>query len=39
MGVHTKQKLDQDWVELIKEAKKLGLTIEEVYAFLHKESK
>lgn len=39
MGVHTKEKLDEDWIELIKEAKKLGLTVEEVHAFLQEESK
>ncbi|MGA9288046.1 MAG: anti-repressor SinI family protein [Anaerobacillus sp.] len=39
MGVHTEEKLDQDWVELIKEAKDLGLGIEEIKAFLLEASK
>jgi len=27
--------LDQDWVKLLAEAKKLGITLEEVEAFFH----
>ena len=39
MGVHTREKLDREWVELIKEAKDLGLTLEEVSAFLQQKRK
>ncbi|MFD2706421.1 anti-repressor SinI family protein [Salibacterium lacus] len=32
------EKFDQEWVILMKEAKRTGLTTEEVKAFLNKES-
>lgn len=32
-------KLDAEWIELIKRAKKLGLTVEEVRVFINKTSK
>nr|WP_279325956.1 anti-repressor SinI family protein [Bacillus sp. FJAT-47783] len=31
----TYERLDQEWVRLIKEAKELGLTIEDIQHFLH----
>ncbi len=39
MGIHTEEMLDQEWVELIKEAKELGLGIKEIKAFLLEASK
>lgn len=33
-----KKELDPDWVELIKEAKRSGITIEEIRRFLKKAS-
>ncbi|WP_347548435.1 anti-repressor SinI family protein [Pseudalkalibacillus hwajinpoensis] len=37
MSVHTEDKLDQEWIELIKEAKELGLKIEEIQCFLRQQ--
>ncbi|MPQ23720.1 anti-repressor SinI family protein [Bacillus paralicheniformis] len=34
MNTQTKHKLDKDWVILMKEAKRLGLQIEDVKEFL-----
>lgn len=33
--VDNKQELDQEWIELIKEAKNLGLSLEEIRDFLY----
>ena len=38
MGVHTEEKLDDEWVELIKEAKELGIPISEIQSFLRHQS-
>ncbi|MCA0170453.1 anti-repressor SinI family protein [Bacillus sp. RAR_GA_16] len=38
MGVHTEKKLDDEWVELIKEAKELGISISEIQSFLRHQS-
>ncbi|WP_188455145.1 anti-repressor SinI family protein [Virgibacillus oceani] len=37
--IETKKELDTEWVELIKEAKELGITIEEIQQFLESCSK
>lgn len=39
MNTQTKRKLDKDWVTLMKEAKNLGLHIEDVKKFLRTQSK
>ncbi|ATH93662.1 antirepressor [Bacillus glycinifermentans] len=39
MNTQTKHKLDKDWVILMKEAKNLGLDIEDVKKFLSSQSK
>ena len=39
MNTQTKHKLDKDWVILMKEAKNLGLHIEDVKKFLRTQSK
>jgi DNA-binding transcriptional MerR regulator len=35
MAIHTTRGLDQEWVKLIAEAKKLGLSIDDIKKFLH----
>lgn len=35
--VRQQQEVDPEWVELIKEARKLGITIEEIRRFLRKD--
>ncbi|MFN2744699.1 MULTISPECIES: anti-repressor SinI family protein [Bacillus] len=39
MNTQTKHKLDKDWVILMKEAKKLGLHVEDVKDFLRAQRK
>ncbi|MGE6630470.1 anti-repressor SinI family protein [Bacillus sp. NPDC077027] len=34
MDTHVKRRVDEEWVYLIQEAKKIGLDIEEIQAFL-----
>jgi len=39
MGVHTEEKLDEEWVALMIEAKELGMDINEIKSFLHQNGK
>ncbi|KAA6451119.1 anti-repressor SinI family protein [Bacillus swezeyi] len=39
MNTQTKHKLDKDWVILMKEAKKMGLHVEDIKDFLRAQSK
>ncbi|MFB5663849.1 anti-repressor SinI family protein [Alteribacillus sp. HJP-4] len=39
MSMLVPAKLDKEWVQLIKEAKSAGLTVEEIKLFLRKEMK